>query len=108
MTEETAANGEGQQVAVDGKLLLKVLKNLGLILPNASHVKAIASIDGYLSVTAEYKPESAIGQNTHRVEEGELIRLRAIEQMSSSMIERLNKGEVDYDLIANLEKVING
>ena len=38
----------------------------------------------------------------------ELVRLQAIEKLTSRLIKLLDKGEVDYDLAAELKALLNG
>lgn len=93
---------------MNGKDFILLLNEQGYIQADASHVQVIASIGGYLSVTAEYKAEPTNEGNLRSIDNDDLKRLNAIEAGAVKLVELLNKGEVDYDLVANLEKVING
>lgn len=93
---------------INGIDVINFLVTEELTVAGATQIKVAARSDGYLVVeTLCNTPGQSKGPgNTESM--AELDRLKTIEAKTAKLIELLNKGEVDYDLIANLEKVING
>lgn len=85
-----------------GKDIINLLTEAGYIKPGVDFITLTASVEGRVSINADYLPETPAENN-----DDELTRLRLIEKLAAKMVKlQLEDGQVDDRLAEQIRMLI--
>lgn len=88
---------------MNGRDLIFLLNEHDYLPADAARVNIAASIDGWLSINAEYNVPSP----PPIITDDELNRLKSMEIICGKVVKLLADGQVDFDLVAQLKGLLN-